>query len=282
MDIWNTEYNRAGEGSGSRVNTRPLPRQRYLYLLKDALFDAVESGDLAEVERLLDAGADPVATMRISGWAPLHEACYHGHPDIARLLLERGADVNVKNKWNDTSLHVCWRDNIDSVVLLLDHGADVNARNFNNLTPLHKACGSGRAVIAPILLLLLDRGADVNARDKWKQTPLHWACPYGHHDIARMLLDRGADVNARDKHNNTPLHVACFHGHPDIARLLLDRGADPGAQGKDGRTPLDLACDLPEDEPARQPLMEAFQELAPEAYFTKFCESQGKTPGRGM
>ena len=130
-------------------------------------------------------------------------------------------------------------------------------------------------------LLLLDEGADVGARDEDGWVPLHVACGYGHAAIARLLLDRGADPGARDdEDHHTPLHYACFWGHTDIARLLLDRGADAGAQGKDGRTPLDYACGLQEDNPAREPLMETFQELAPEAYFTKFCESPGRPPGR--
>ena len=130
---------------------------------------------------------------------------------------------------------------------------------------------------------LLDRGADVGVRDDGDGfTPLHEACFWGRTDIARLLLDRGADPGARGDAGTTSLHTACEWGHTDIARLLLDRGADVGAQGEDGYTPLDLACDLPEDEPARQPLMEAFQELAPEAYFTKFCESPGRMPGRGI
>ncbi len=81
-------------------------------------------------------------------------------------------------------------------------------------------------------------------------------------DLAEVerLLDAGADIEARDKWNTTSLHTACIWG----------------------RTPLDLACDLPEDSPAREPLLEIFRDLAPEACFTKFCESQGRMPGRGM
>ena len=164
--------------------------------------------------------------------------------------------------------------------LLLDRGADVNARNQYDRAPLHVACYRGRV---DIVQLLLDHGADVEARDEDGNTPLHWACINGHTDTARLLLDRGADVGAHDKKDRIPLHYACiFCGHPDIVRLLLDRGADVNARDKWSWSPLDFVCDLPEDSPDRQPLLEAFQELAPEAWFTKFCESQGKTPGRGM
>ena len=130
---------------------------------------------------------------------------------------------------------------------------------------------------------LLNEGADVNARDQFGNTPLHVACYHGRHgrtDTATLLLDRGADVNARDETATTPLHTACWWGHTDTARLLIERGADPGVRDMYDRTPLDVACGLSESDTARGALLEVFRDLAPEAYFTKFCESPGRMPGR--
>ena len=129
---------------------------------------------------------------------------------------------------------------------------------------------------------LLNAGADIEARDRWGNTPLHYACINGHTEVARMLLDHGADVGARDQWGDTPLHLACEWCAYNTIEILIERGADPGAQGEDGRTPLDYACDLDESNPAREIFMGIFQELAPEVYFTKFCESQGGMPGRGL
>ena len=129
---------------------------------------------------------------------------------------------------------------------------------------------------------LLNEGADVGARDQFGNTPLHVACYHGHTDIVRLLLERGADVGARDQFGDTPLHLACEWCAYNTIEILIERGADVGAQGEDGRTPLDYACDLDESNPAREIFMGIFQELAPEAYFTKFCESPGRMPGRGL
>ena len=151
-----------------------------------------------------------------------------------------------------------------------------------------------------IARMLLDREPLLEARDEDGDTPLHAACFWGHPDVVRMLIEKGADVNARDQWDRTPLHTACVWGHHDIALMLvsgnlhgvkpattkvhevklIERGADIEARDQFGHTPLDYACDLEEDDPLRQPLMEAFQELAPEACFTKFCETQGRMPGR--
>ena len=174
------------------------------------------------------------------------------------------------------------KGDIAEVERLLNAGADIEARDKWNTTSLHEACFWGRSDIAR---LLLDRGADPGARSDAGTTSLHTACEWGHTDIVRLLLERGADVGARDIDGDTPLHWACIFSGPEvtsIATLLLDRGADPGAQGEESRTPLDIACDLPESDPYREPLLEIFRDRFPEAWFTKFCESPGRMPGRGM
>jgi hypothetical protein len=191
-----------------------------------------------------------------------------GYADVARLLLEHGADVNARDDLGDTPLHEAAHGHVDVVRLLLEHGADVNARDKNGQTPLHEAASWGVVRLLPdhgadvntrdkngrirgladVVRLLLERGADVNARDEDGRTPLHWAAFAGYADVARLLLEHGADVNARNKSGETPLHVAAaakvfesFAADAEFARLLLERGADPSIRDEDGRTPLDVA-----------------------------------------
>ena len=84
--------------------------------------------------------------------------------------------------------------------------------------------------------------------------------------------------------NKTPfMSIVLFNTvrNGDLAEVerLLDAGADVGARDNCDDTPLDFVCDLPESNPAREEILSLFRDLAPEAYFTKFCESPGRMPG---
>ena len=84
-------------------------------------------GDVAEVTRLLDAGADPNACAG-DGDTPLHLAAEEGHVEVVRLLLDRGADLNASGDYGRTPLHsAAGGGDVEVVRLLLDRGADLNA-----------------------------------------------------------------------------------------------------------------------------------------------------------
>lgn len=182
---------------------------------------------------------------------PLHYACFRGEPETARLLLDHGAKVNVKNYQGETPLHLVSRDEYNSpddgvcvAELLLERGADVHAQTQWGETPLHAASSNGKVKIAQ---LLLDKyGANVDTVDAGGNTPLH-VVSRGHYGteevnvgIARLLLERGADVNARDRREFTPLHVSCKSLMLEITRLLLKHGAEVDAEDSTGKTPIGM------------------------------------------
>jgi ankyrin repeat protein len=103
----------------------------------------------------------------------LHWAAENGLVDIAALLIEQGADVDEKDQFGNTPLHLALRYP-DMVRLLLDSGADVNARNAMGNTPLHLAVTDERVVE-----MLLDAGAQVNARNGLDKSPLNYAMRQG-------------------------------------------------------------------------------------------------------
>lgn len=147
------------------------------------LFEAVEKGDLAEVEALLAKGADINAKDSI-GRTPLHMAVISGKKDIGELLLAKGADINVKTNFGFTPLHLVGTRQ-DDAEWLLANGADIHAKNNEGMTPLHMAAQfTGGAGVAE---LLLDRGADINAKNQIGKTPLYLAVKWGKEDVVKVL-----------------------------------------------------------------------------------------------
>ena len=178
---------------------------------------------------------------------PLHFACFRGKPEIARLLLDHGAQVNAKNYQGEIPLHLMSRGEYDSpdegarvAKLLLERGTDINAQDELGWTPLHSASYHGRHEISQFLLLC---GAKVELENCLGETALHLVQEgrYGTHNgvrVAQLLLDAGLDVNVRDKRNWAPLHAACYYGRLKVAQVLLERGAITMAVDDQGKTAL--------------------------------------------
>ena len=131
---------------------------------------AAQSGDLAEIERLLSAGANPNA-RDAHGNTPLKYASAEPRPAAMRRLLAAGAQVDLADDRGFTPLHCAaahgfYTEAAEMVALLIDAGADVNARSrFLGLVPLHEATGPH------IIDLLLDCGADASLRNDAGLTP---------------------------------------------------------------------------------------------------------------
>jgi ankyrin repeat protein len=76
---------------------------------------------------------------------------------------------------------------------LLDHGANPNSQEYDHSTPLHLAAAQGHL---ELVLTLLEHGVDLNAMNTNNRTPLHEASERGHIDIVRLLIQHGADVTS--------------------------------------------------------------------------------------
>ena len=132
----------------------------------------------------------------------------------------------------------CKEGHVDTARVLLDKGAEVDRAMNDGRTPLYIACENCHVDAAR---LLLEKGAAVDRAENDGRTSLWIACRYGHVDVARLLLDQGAEVDRAEENGATPLFAACFNGHVDAVRLLLDKGAEVDRAMEDGTTPLSIA-----------------------------------------
>ena len=156
--------------------------------------------------------------------AGLYEAVHQNHPELVRILLERGAKASTPWRW------ACWytplmhslrysQPRYDIAQLLVDHGVDPNETNGMGMTALHIIAGQGTVDAAR---WLLDRGAEIHTRDReFDSTPLAWAARAGREDMVRFLLSRGASVvHPDDEPWATPLAWARRRNHPNLVSLL--------------------------------------------------------------
>jgi ankyrin repeat protein len=112
---------------------------------------------------------------------------------------------------------------VDIARILLERRADANARDKDGWTPLHRASFRGDA---DLVRVLVEGGADVTIQDERGWTPLHRASYEGKTEASRVLLERGAFATAQDKFGYTPLYLAQDAGHPELVRILLECAVD--------------------------------------------------------
>lgn len=205
-----------------------------------ALHDACIGGHDVCVQLLLSHGADP-EVLAADGSAPLHLCTTAQSFQCAKLLLEGGAEVNVRNKESRlTPLHVAARRGLEEhVELFLSHGADVLATNQEGETPLNAACGGAERLSEAgrylrVIQKLLDAGANPRTAGRKQHTPLHNACSNCCHRIVDVLLQHGAKADVANCAGYTPMDclLQVVEDYPDqqpeaIARSLLNHGAKP-------------------------------------------------------
>ena len=191
---------------------------------------AARDGDLQSVKALLAEGYDPDAGFE--EWTPLMLAAMNGELEIATMLVEAGASLNIRNGDYGTALGVAAMSPLypsegESALaqLLVENGTEIDAGNGASMTPLMFAIREGKV---EIIKYLIEQGADASWQDVRGWTPLRFAVRTGEPAIVRLILDAGADPNVKEEYPFlTPLHHAVMMGQEEIVAALLDAGADP-------------------------------------------------------
>ena len=199
---------------------------------------------------------------------PLHIACRYSNAEVVKLLLDKGASVEIQNQEDNTPLHiVCstiesFGENTKKVVeLLVEKGANVNAQNNDDQTPLYcLLLYKPDKIRITIALYLIDKGG------KWiskynepetkivKQLGRYNDEKYeieGKEGTAQKFIENALDNQRRDEDGNTPedrLYVACHNSELNNVTKLLEGGANVNKKYEDGSTPLHIACNVNSDD----------------------------------
>ncbi|UCG57648.1 MAG: ankyrin repeat domain-containing protein [Phycisphaerales bacterium] len=169
--------------------------------------------------------------------------------ESARVLIEKRANVNAKDKWGRTPLHeAADYGRIALAEFLVKNGANVNARDRDRCTPLYYAMRKADEHTTDrdedLARLLIESGANINRACKAGSARLlYLAASKGWMDVVEMLIKEGANVNPKRlpkgfPADKTPLGGACMGGFREIAELLIAEGANVNVRDSYGMTIL--------------------------------------------
>ena len=155
------------------------------------IHEAAAMGSVARIAALLDDDPAAVNAWAVDGFQPLGLAAFFGRREAVELLLARGGEVNThaRHPFHVAALHAALAGPQPNIArLLVDAGADVNARQQAGIAPLHETAQNGDLELTQ---LLLDHGADPSAVNDQGRTPAATAREHGHEAVAQ-LLEKGA------------------------------------------------------------------------------------------
>ncbi|XP_070567410.1 ankyrin repeat, PH and SEC7 domain containing protein secG-like isoform X4 [Ptychodera flava] len=224
-------------------------------VINERLLTAASEGKINEVTRLIKSGRCAINYVSDHGLlTPLHKAASNGHTTIVKVLLDCGANPNLKDKYGRTALHLAAingrktvtevlvkrdaRINMLPVEIMGKRSGSVYQNPWKGLTALHCACDWGHTGVVEIMI---NTKIDINVKDtEYGRTPLHLASVKGHTAVVDLLISAGADVNAEADmivgmiwgslvqhpwQQCTALQCATYWGHKDVVRSLVKAGA---------------------------------------------------------
>ncbi|HEY7120325.1 MAG TPA: ankyrin repeat domain-containing protein [Tepidisphaeraceae bacterium] len=212
------------------------------------LWTACEWRAMPLVKLLVEKGAD-VKLRDEAGDTALWAAVSSGSMPIVKYLIEKGLDPKTSQEDDETLLWVA--DTREMAAFLIDAGVDPKHKDRFGDTALHQAC---RHSLRDVVELLLDKGLNIEEPGHWGMRPLHSAASTVTGEprpVVDLLLQRGADINSRGYNGHTALHECALYNRLDMANRLLARGARVDLKDNDGRTPKDIAVFAGQNERAR-------------------------------
>jgi ankyrin repeat protein len=150
---------------------------------------------------------------------PLQWTVKHGEiAKFRRLLFDAAADRNVRDRDEETLLHIAVRYNRPKIIAILFHlMVDPSPKGDGGQTPLTVAA---RGTNVQIVEMLIENNANVNSIESSGMTALHWAVRGGDMEIVRMLIDAGANILAVDGYGLTVVDMATNTENRELAMML--------------------------------------------------------------
>ncbi|EDS31483.1 ankyrin repeat domain-containing protein 44 [Culex quinquefasciatus] len=231
----------------------------------------------AEIFRQLISADAKVNLKDNDGNSVLHFAAQNKCTELVEHFVnEYPNDINCKNKFDKTALHIAVEYNHEVIVeLLVNSNADINAVDIKGKSPIFSALkftnkvrdflkkdlfkryfqqpDRYRAELAAFnwfrvvtVESLLNMGASIHVLDEQRRSLLHVAAKsgdnLGNYQAVKVLINAGLDVNAEDEQKNIPLHYACLKtGKCDIVSYLIEFSSNVNPKNAKGQTPLHLA-----------------------------------------
>ncbi|XP_067660925.1 ankyrin repeat domain-containing protein 50-like [Haliotis asinina] len=165
-----------------------------------------------------------------------------GHREVVKLLVSKGANIKLVDRFGINILHsACLGGDVEVVKYVLSQNMlDINSRVKCGRTAVMLAAGNGNK---DLVQLFVDKGADVSLLDKTGDNILHCACRGGGAEVLKYILSKDmVDINSLGHRKRTPVIVAAERGHEEVVELLVKHGADLSLSKRSGGNILHHVC----------------------------------------
>ena len=210
----------------------------------DTALNCINSSTPMTIAKILVNGGADCNIGNKKHYTPICTAVLSENAEMVKYLAKK-SKLDIKGGQRGGPLHIaCYQANLHLVKILVDAGADVDLKDPIVGTPLQSACSSksssNEEQESVILYLINDAHVDLDIIGGWYGCALNAACALSSFDVVRMMLEKGVSIDVKNEMGMMAVHFAARRGE-QIFRTILECGADGEVSDKLGRTALHWA-----------------------------------------